>query len=152
VLERGEREELDDGALELADVRPDMVGDEVEHLVRDRVLEVVHLRLAAEDRDAVLEVRRPDIGDHSPGETGGETCLELRDFGWGPVRGEDDLAPRLIKGVERMEELLLRGVLTADEVDVIDEEEIGLAVAAPEIMAPFPIEVMTSLVNCSVVM
>ena len=52
-----------------------------------------------------------------------------------------------------MEELFLRGVLPTDEMHVIDEEEIGLAIALPEVVhRPLPMEVMTSLVNCSVVM
>src|SRR5690606_26112404 len=47
MLQRGEREKLDDRPFELADVRLDVVRDEVQDVVRDRVLEMIHLGLAA---------------------------------------------------------------------------------------------------------
>ena len=111
-----------------------MVGDEVQDIVGDRVLEVVHRRLAAKDRDPVLKIGLPEVRDHAPRETRGETGLELGDLGRRPVGREDDLATRLVQGVEGVEELLLGGVLAADEVHVVDEEEVGLAIASPEVV------------------
>ena len=80
VLERGVGEEFDDRPLELADVGADVVGDEVEHIIGDRLLEMILFRLAAEDRDPMLEVGLTDIGDHPPGEAAREAGLELRDL------------------------------------------------------------------------
>ena len=77
MLERGVGEELDDRALELADVGAHVVPDDVLHFIGDRLLEVVLFRLAAEDRDPVLEVGLADIGDHPPGEAAREARLEL---------------------------------------------------------------------------
>jgi len=43
-----------------------MLRDEAQHIVRDRELEMVLLGLFPQDRDAVLEIGMPDVGDHPP--------------------------------------------------------------------------------------
>ena len=111
-----------------------MFRDESDDVVGDRVLEVVELRLVLEDRDPELEVWRFDVGDHSPVKAADEPCFESGDFGWWPVARDDDLAAGFVERVERVEELVLRGFLAAEKLDVIDEQEIGLAVPAPEVV------------------
>ena len=66
MLERGVREQLDDRSLELAHARPHVLGDEANDVLGDRELEVIEMRLLAEDRDAVLEIGQLDVGDHAP--------------------------------------------------------------------------------------
>ena len=41
MLQRGVREQLDDGAFELAHVRLHVVGDEIQNVVGNRVFEVI---------------------------------------------------------------------------------------------------------------
>ena len=49
-----------------------------------------------------------------------------------PVRGDHDLALR-VERVERVEELLLGPLLAFEELDVVDEQEVAVAVAAVEL-------------------
>ena len=51
----------------------------------------------------------------------------------GESRGDDDLLPRLVEVVERVEELLLRALLAGDELDVVDQEEVDRAVLGAEL-------------------
>ena len=49
-----------------------------------------------------------------------------------PVRGDHDLAAAAVQVVERVEELLLELLGALEELDVVDEEHVDLAVAALE--------------------
>ena len=127
VPERRVQEELDDAPFELADVRPDILGDEAEDVVGDRRLEVVLLLLLAQDGDPVLEVGLLDVGDHAPLEARDESGLEAGDLLRRPVGGEDDLLAGLVERVEGVEELFLGRFLPFEEVHVVDEEEVDVA-------------------------
>ena len=132
--ERGEEQQLDDAPLELADVRPDVLGDEAEHVVGDRRLEVVLLLLLAQDGDPVLEVGLLDVGDHAPLEPRHQPRLEAGDLLRRPVGGEHDLLAGFVERVEGVEELLLGRFLALEEVDVVDQEEVDVvAVAAAQV-------------------
>src|SRR3712207_8592747 len=50
-----------------------------------------------------------------------EARLEARDLGWRAVAGEDDLATRLVDGVEGVKELFLGCLFSFEEVHVVDE-------------------------------
>ena len=111
-----------------------MVGDEVQDIIGNCVFEVIDLRLLPENRDAVLEVGLRDVGDHPPLKATDEAGLEAGNFrGWA-IAGEDDLPARFVHGVEGVKELFLCRFLAAEEVDVVDEEQVRLAVAATEIV------------------
>ena len=58
--------------------------------------------------------------------------LEVLDFAGWTVASQHDLFAGLVQGVEGMEELLLDAFLAREELDVINQEHIGLAVALPE--------------------
>ena len=51
-----------------------------------------------------------------------------------PVGGEDELTSPLIEGVEGVEELLLGVLLALQELDVVDEQDVEVAVAALELL------------------
>ena len=129
VLERRIRQEFDDGSLELADARPDILGDETDHFFRKRHLEMVDGGFLTQDRDTMLEIRRLDVRHHSPLEPAHETRLEAGDFRGRPIARQHDLSARLVEGVEGMEELFLCRLLTLEEMDVVDEEQVGFAEA-----------------------
>src|SRR5690606_5352196 len=115
---------------ELTDVRRDLRRDVLEDVVRGR--EPFAGSLLAEDRDAGLEVRRLDVRDEAPLEPGPQAVLEAVELLRRDVRGDDDLLVRVVQGVERVEVLLHRLFLALQELDVVDEEDVDLAVAALE--------------------
>ena len=59
-----------------------------------------------------------------------EPLLEGRDGVGRPIRGQHDLTVGLYRVVEGVEQLLLEPVLALDELDVVDQEHVDLAVAA----------------------
>ena len=110
-----------------------VLRDELDDLVGDGQLEVVEAGLLLQDGDAVLEVGRIDVRDHAPLEAGDEAGLESGDLLGRPVGGEHDLPAGLVDGVERVEELFLRGLLALEELDVVHQQQVDFAVAAAEL-------------------
>ena len=119
--------------FELSNARPHVFGDEPNDLFGDGELEVIEVRLLPEDGDAVLEVRHLDVGDHAPLKARDEARLEAGDFRRRAIAGEDDLAAAFVERVEGVKELLLHRLLSLEEVDVVDEEEVGLAESSAEV-------------------
>jgi hypothetical protein len=76
-----------------------------------------------------------DLGDEAPGETAAQALFEAVQFRGQLVAGEHDLLVRVVKGVEGVEELVLRAVLSRKELDVVDQEYVRrLAIAAAELL------------------
>ena len=131
VGERRERDDSRESTFELADVGRDAAGDEREHLgVVDG--DALRLDTLAENRDPRLEVGRLDVGEQAPLESRTQTLLERRDLARGAIGREHDLRAALVEGVERVEELLLDPFLALDELDVVDEQHVVVAVAPLE--------------------
>ena len=130
VVEAGEGGDPDQRALELADVRRDLGGDELERLGRH--LDLVALGLVAQDGQAGLQVGRLDVGDQAPLEAAPQALLERRDGVGHAVGGDDDLLVGAVQRVERVEELLLEALAVLQELDVVDQQDVDVAVAALE--------------------
>ena len=130
LVQRCERGDADQRALEFADVALDAAGDELEDVVGN--VEPIHLSLLAKDRDAGLQLRRLDVGDQTPFEPGPQPVLEGGQLLGRPVGGDDDLLVRVVQRVEGVEELLLDAFLALDELDVVDEQHVDVAVAPLE--------------------
>ena len=64
--------------------------------------------------------------------------LEIRDFRRRPVARENDLFVTVEEGVEGVKEFLLRTLFAAEEMNVVDEEEISATTARPWISRAFP--------------
>ncbi len=141
AVQAGVRRHPDQRALELSDVVDDVVGDERQHVVGNAV-EVLGLGLLAQDREARLELRRLDVGDQPPFEPAAQPVLDGRDGLGRPVRRDDDLAAPAVQVVERVEELLLELLGALEELDVVDEQHVDLAV--PRLNAGMPLERIAS--------
>jgi hypothetical protein len=122
----------DQRALELADVARDLRGDELEHVRRSG--QPVLRGLLAQDGDAGLEVGRLDVGLQAPLEAGAQPVLQGRQLLGRPVRADHDLLVGVVQRVEGVEELLLGAFLVLQELDVVDEQDVDVAVAAAEVL------------------
>jgi len=89
-----------------------------------------------------------------PLKPGPEPVFEGGQLAWRAVGGDDDLLIGVVQRVEGVEELTFLDALFAfDELDVIDEQHVDIAIAAlegdPAVVAQAS-ELMKSLVNSSV--
>ena len=114
------------GALQAADVGANPLREELNDLIGE--LHIHQGRLLLEDGDARFQRGRLEFGDQTPLEAGDQAGLEVRDLGGRPVAGKHDLLVRVEKGVEGVEELVLHPFFAAEELDVVDEQHIDLAV------------------------
>ena len=130
LVQRRERGDPDERALEFADVALDAAGDQLQDITGH--VEAVHLSLLAQNGDPRFQLRRLDIGDEAPFEAGAQPVLEGGQLLRRPVGGDDDLLVRVVQGVERVEELFLDAVFALDELDVVDEQDVDVAVGAFE--------------------
>src|SRR5687767_8254622 len=107
----------------------------MQHLIGNRVLQVILVRLAPQDRDAVLEVRKLDVGDHAPLESRNEPGFDARDLAGRAVAGEYDLPSTFVQRIEGVKELLLCCFFALEEMNVVDEQQVELAEPATEVVS-----------------
>ena len=117
---------LFDNALKLTDIALDVFAKEAQNLVGK--VDVHQLCLALEDGNAKLGIRRLDIHDQTAFETALDTFLQVLDVLGRTVGGENDLLACVVERVEGMEKFFLCGDLTRDELNIVDEEHIRVAV------------------------
>ena len=130
VVQGGERGDADQRTLQLADVALDLRRDQFEDVVGNS--DAVHLRLLAQNGDAGLEVGWLNVGDQAPLESCAEPIFKCRKLFRRSVGGNDDLLARIVQRVEGVEELFLDTFLADQELDVVDEQHVDVAVAALE--------------------
>ena len=106
-------------------------GDPLEHLGLGD-LEALPLDLLAQDGDARLEVGPADVDDDALAEARAQPLLQFLQLARRPVAGDHDLLAGLVERVERVEELDLRLLLLDEELDVVDEQHVVLAVGLLE--------------------
>ncbi len=90
--------------------------------------------LLQQDRHAHLELRRLERHREAPAEARDQPLLDAGDFLRVGVAGDDDLLVRLDQRVEQVEELFLRAALAAEELDVVDQQQVERPVVALEIV------------------
>ncbi len=113
-------------AFQPADVGANPLRQEINDLVRQ--FRAHGFGLLAENGRARFDVRRLQIRDEAPFEARDEALLEILDFAGRAVAGQDDLFVPLVQGVEGMEKFLLDALLAGEELDVINEQDVRLAV------------------------
>ena len=105
-------------------------GDVLQRL-RRRVQPVLD-RLLAQDRDPGLQLGWLDIGLQAPLEPAPQPVLERDQALRRAVRGDHDLLAGVVQRVEGVEELLLGSFLVLQELDVVHQQHVDVAVAAAE--------------------
>ncbi len=91
-----------------------------------------HFFLLAQNGHAGFDVRRLQVGDQAPLEAGNQALFQTLNFAGGPVAGHHDLLARFVQGVEGVEEFLLDALLAGQELNIVDQEDIRLAIFAAE--------------------
>src|SRR5690606_34980148 len=105
---------------------PTRRSSDLEDLLIDH--QIVVLRFLAQDGDAGFQIRRLDIRGQSPFKAAAQPLLQGGDILRRPVRGDHQLAVGFVEGVKSMEELFLGRFLAGDELDVVDEQDVRIAV------------------------
>ena len=85
------------------------------------------LGLGLQDAETQLVGRRMDIGDQSPAEARAHPLFHAFEIGRRLVGRDHDLPVLVDQRVEGMEELFLRRVLAANELDVVDHQHVDRA-------------------------
>ena len=98
--------------------------------------ETLHPTAAAQGAAIVGEAKLLRATLVPPLEPAAQPVLQGRDLLRRPVGRDDDLLVGVVEGVEGVEELLLRPLLALQELDVVDEQDVGLAVAPLEAAGP----------------
>ena len=130
AVQAGEGRDADEGAFEFADVAGDLGSDVLQCVVRGG--EAFAEGLLPEDGDAGFQFRRLDVRQQAPLEAGLHPVLESCQQLGRLVRGDDHLLVVVVQGVERVEELLQRPVLAGQELDVVDQQDVDVAVRGLE--------------------
>src|SRR4051812_9135850 len=109
---------------------PDVGAHALREIIEDLGVEMdfERLRLLAENGDPRLRVRWLQLGGEAPVETRDQPRFESVQFGRRAIAGEDDLLMAIEKRIEGVEKLLLRTLAATEELDVVDEQHIGLPV------------------------
>lgn len=103
------------------------------------LLRVMAMRVS---RSGGLHVRHK-----APFEPRADTVFQLVHLHRRAVGRDDDLLSRFIERVERVEELLLRLLLTGDELDIVHQEKIGAAVFGAQILAAADLDGVDEIVR-----
>ncbi len=132
--ERRVRDDADQRAFELADVRRNDFGDERRHFVGNR--NILALGLLAQNSFARFEIGRLDIGEQPPLESRAQPRFERLNLFGRTVGRDNELAARFVQCVERVEELFLRRFFAGEKLDVVDQQNVDLAIAIAKLRRP----------------
>ena len=146
AVQRRERDDAREGALELADVRLDALGDRGQD-VDVRRPGAVALRLLAQDRDPGLQIGRLDVRDQAPLEPRTEPFLEGVDLLRRPVGRQDNLSAGLVHAVEGVEKLFLDALFPGEELDVVDQQNVVRPVPRLELVETFVLQMGDEIVH-----
>ena len=99
-------------------------GDEAKLLAGGHsLLPLMKLRLASPS--VLIDVGRLKVGHQAPFEAGDESLLEILDLTGRPVAGQHDLFVALVQRIEGVKKLLLDAFLARQELDIINQQDIG---------------------------
>ena len=86
----------------------------------------------AEDRDPRCEIGREDVGHQAGLEALAQALLDCYQLAREAVAGDHELPARVVQRVEGVEELLLGLGLAGQELDVVDQQDVGVAIGVLE--------------------
>ena len=117
--------------LKAADIRADAVGEEGQYVLRNLHAHALHL--VSQDGEAGFHIRRLQVRNETPLKAAHQTMLQVLNFTGRPIAGQHDLLVRFVQCIESVEELLLYPLLAGEKLDIINQQNLGLAVLLPEL-------------------
>src|SRR5438270_6498302 len=130
ATERSERRHPHERAFQATNVAANAVGQEFENLVRQ--FDLHPPRFFPENGKARLDCWRLQLRSQAPLKTRHQPMLEIRDLRGRPVGREDDLLVSVEERIERVKKFLLRTFFAAEKLNVVNTDQIGLAITLPE--------------------
>ena len=119
-----------DRTLNLPDVVGDVDGNVVAHVIGKVQSQI--FGLVFQNGHTGLIIRWLNVREQAPLKPGFQPILQGQHVAGLAVGGHDDLLMLLVELIEGMEEFLLGGFLTGDELHVVDEKKVGFPVFAAE--------------------
>ncbi|MPM49506.1 hypothetical protein SDC9_96236 [bioreactor metagenome] len=108
-----------------------MFRDKLNNLVVH--VEIVQPGAVAQNGDSGLNIRRLNVRNQTPLKTGAQALFQTGDFLRRTVGTDDDLLIGVVQRVKSVEKLLLHGLLFCDELNVVDQQHIDIAIAFSEL-------------------
>ena len=130
VDQGGISRDANERAFQLTNRRFKARSNQFEHRAID--FRAIRGSLLHQNRNARFEIWRLDVRDEAALEAGTQAILQGGQLLWRTVGGQDDLFVGLVQRIKGMEELLLRGLLAFQELNVINHQDVEVAVAALE--------------------
>ena len=124
--------QTDEGSLQFTDVRVDGVS-QVFHDLAGK-LNAIGIHLLLQDGHPCLQTWHLDVCTQAPLEAGEEALLHALHLHRRLVTGQDNLLARLVKVVEDVEEYVLGFLLSAEELNVVHNEDIHQLVEVREVV------------------
>ena len=126
--DRGIRDQLDQRAFQLANIRFGFRRDVDAHVLRQR--DAFHLRFLVQNRHLGFEIGRLNVHHQAPLESGPQALHQARRAFRRGIARDHDLLLMIVEFVEGVKELFLRPFLAGQDLDVVDQQHIGGAVVA----------------------
>ena len=132
AVEARKRQDALQRPLQFAHVRAYVFGHEKRDLLVDS--HAGRRRFGKQDRDAHLEFGRLERDRQSPAEARDQPFFEAFDCLRILVAGDHDLLVRFDQRIEEVKELFLRAILAAEELDVVDQQQVQRSIVPFEIL------------------
>ena len=94
-----------------------------------------------------FEVRWLNIGKQALHEPCSESFFEALDVRRAGIGGEDHLTARTLESIKGVEKLLLGRLFTADELNIVEKEDVNIPEGLPEEVEVFRLKTVNELVD-----
>src|SRR5215471_15988792 len=91
------------------------------------------LSFLLEDSHAGFDIWWLQLRGQTPFEARYEALFEVGNLACGTIAGEHDLFTAIEEGIEGVKKLFLRALFSCEEVDIVDEQDVGLAITFTEL-------------------
>jgi hypothetical protein len=105
------------------------------------------LSLFSQNRHPSLNIRRLKFGGEAPFEAGYEPLLQICYLAGRAIARQNDLLTAVEQGVKSVEKLLLRTLFASKKMDIVDQQNVRLAVSLAEFNQCIVLDCVNELVR-----